>query len=116
MGYLRGSDCRWSPLEWTHDRRHRDADTPAGVLAAVRSASAAAADAAEARQLQAAVAWAAMHSADSLADAATVWDRDYGDTGIPVAGPGAPLVAEFSVAEFAAAVGLLHRRRAGVPG
>ena len=35
-----------------------------------------------------------------------MWDRDYGDTGIPVAGPGAPLVAEFSVAEFAAAVGM----------
>ena len=54
--------------------------------------------------LQAAVAWAAMHSVDSLAEAATVWD--HGDTGMPVAGPGAPLVAEFSVTEFAAAIGL----------
>ena len=54
--------------------------------------------------LQAAVAWAAMHSVDSLAEAATVWDR--GETGLPVAGPGAPLVAEFSVTEFAAAIGL----------
>ena len=45
-----------------------------------------------------------MHSVDSLAEAATVWD--HGETGIPVAGPGAPLVAEFSVTEFAAAIGL----------
>ena len=30
----------------------------------------------------------------------------FGDTPVPVAGPGAPLVAEFCVAEFAAAVGL----------
>ena len=36
--------------------------------------------------------------------AATVWD--HGETGIPVAGPGAPLIAEFSVTEFAAAIGL----------
>ena len=45
-----------------------------------------------------------MHSVDSLAEAATVWD--HGETGLPVAGPGAPLVAEFSVTEFAAAIGL----------
>ena len=45
-----------------------------------------------------------MHSVDSLAEAATVWDR--GETGMPVAGPGAPLVGEFSVTEFAAAIGL----------
>ena len=31
---------------------------------------------------------------------------DHGETGMPVAGPGAPLVAEFSVTEFAAAIGL----------
>ena len=80
-------------------------DTPAGVLAFARSQRATA-DLAEARQLQAAVAWAAMHSVDSLADAAHLWERSYGDTGVPVAGPGAPLVAEFSVAEFAAALGL----------
>ena len=81
------------------------ADTPAGLLTFARSERATA-DLAEARQLQAAVAWAAMHSVDSLADAAHLWERSYGDTGVPVAGPGAPLVAEFSVAEFAAAVGL----------
>ena len=80
-----------------------DLDTAAAVLAAAREDTALA-DAAEARKLQAAVAWAAMHSVDSLAEAATVWD--HGETGMPVAGPGAPLVAEFSVAEFAAAIGL----------
>ena len=45
-----------------------------------------------------------MHSVDSLDQAATVWD--HGETGMPVAGPGAPLVAEFSVTEFAAAIGM----------
>ena len=90
----------------------READTeagsPAAVLAAVRSSrlAADAADAEEARLLQFAVSWVAMHSVDSIDQAATVWDRIYGDTGITVAGPGAPLVAEFSVAEFAVAVGL----------
>ena len=66
-----------------------DLDTAAAVLefARVRTATA---DRAEAEKLQAAVVWAAMHSVDSLADAATVWDR--GETGLPVAGPGAPLV------------------------
>ena len=78
-----------------------DLDTAAAVLTAVREDTALA-DAAEARKLQRAVAWAAMHSVDSLAEAATV---DHGETGIPVAGPGAPLVAEFSVTEFAAAIG-----------
>ena len=80
-----------------------DLDTAAAVLAAVRE-DRSLVDAGEARMLQAAVTWAAMHSVDSLAEAATVWDR--GETGMPVAGPGAPLVGEFSVAEFAAAIGL----------
>src|SRR4029453_1007909 len=80
-----------------------DLDTAAAVLEFARGESAAA-DAAESNKLQAAVAWAGMHSVDSLAEAATVWD--HGETGMPVAGPGAPLVAEFSVTEFAAAIGL----------
>ena len=65
-----------------------DLDTAAAVLAFARGESAAA-NTAESHKLQAAVAWAAMHSVDSLAEAATVWDR--GETGLPVAGPGAPL-------------------------
>src|SRR6187551_803251 len=75
-------------------------DTAAGVLARAR-ADRAAADAAEARLLSHAVAWADLHPAESIGDALR-----YGDTPVPVAGPGAPLVAEFAVAEFAAAVGM----------
>ena len=84
---------------------HTEADSAAAVLGLVRDRRAVA-DRAEAELLQAAVSWVGMHSVDSIHDAATVWDRTYGDTGITVAGAGAPLVAEFSVAEFAAAVGL----------
>ena len=80
-----------------------DLDTAAAVLEFAR-AKTVDADRAEAEKLQAAVAWAAMHSVDSLEEAATVWD--HGETGLPVAGPGAPLVGEFSVTEFAAAIGL----------
>jgi hypothetical protein len=80
-----------------------DLDTAAAVLEFARARTATA-DRAEAEKLQAAVTWAAMHSVDSLAEAATVWD--HGETGLPVAGPGAPLVAEFSVTEFAAAIRL----------
>ena len=82
-----------------------EADSAAAVLGLVRDQRAVA-DRAEAKLLQAAVSWVAMHSVDSIDQAATVWDRTYGDTGITVAGAGAPLVAEFSVAEFAVAVGL----------
>ncbi len=81
-----------------------DLDTPAGVLAAVREDTAVV-NAGEARRMLAAVAWAAMHSVDSITDAATYADFG-GDTGMPVAGPGAPLVSEFSIVEFAAAIGL----------
>ncbi len=63
-----------------------------------------AADAAEVEQLQAAVEWADLHPAESIHDAALL--SRYGDQPFAVAGPGAPLVAEFCVAEFALAVGL----------
>src|SRR6188472_890850 len=76
------------------------ADTAAGVLAFARDRRAAA-DAAEVDLLRAACAWADLHPAESIGDAVR-----FGDTPVPVAGPGAPLVAEFCVAEFAAAVGL----------
>ncbi len=80
------------------------ADTAAGVLAVARSRRRAA-DEAEAELLQAAVDWAAMHSTDSIDDAAAIWHPSCGEHGVPIAGEGAPLIAEFSVAEFAAAVG-----------
>ena len=76
------------------------ADTAAGVLAFARDRRAAA-DAAEADLLRAACAWADLHPAESIGEAVR-----FGDTPVPVAGPGAPLVAEFAVAEFAAAVGM----------
>ena len=47
-----------------------------------------------------------MHSVDSIEDAATIGEGRYGDTGMPVAGEGAPLVAEFAITEFAAAIGV----------
>src|SRR4051794_25097551 len=76
------------------------AETAAGVLEKAR-ADRAVADAAEARLLAHACAWADLHPAESIGEAVR-----FGDTPVPVAGPGAPLVAEFCVAEFAAAVGL----------
>src|SRR6476619_5439969 len=75
-------------------------DTAGAVLAFARDRRAAA-DAAEADLLGAACAWADLHPAESIGDAVR-----FGDTPVPVAGPGAPLVAEFCVAEFAAAVGM----------
>ena len=52
------------------------------------------------------MAWAITHPAESIEEAETIHLRSFGDTAIPVAGPGAPLVAEFSIAEYAAAIGL----------
>src|SRR4051812_40545603 len=77
-----------------------DLDTASAVLAFARDRRAAA-DAAEVDLLGAACSWADLHPAESIGEAVR-----YGDTPVPVAGPGAPLVAEFCVAEFAAAVGL----------
>jgi hypothetical protein len=72
------------------------ADSPAAVLAAVR-ASRAVADREEARIVALAVDWAAMHSTDTLDPRA--FERPAG-----LAGPGAPEVGEFCVAELAAAL------------
>ena len=81
------------------------ADLPADLLAFAREQRKVA-DRAEANLLKAAVGWAIMHPAESIEEAETFRLKGFGDTSIPVAGPGAPLVAEFSVAEFAAALGL----------
>jgi hypothetical protein len=77
----------------------------AAVLAAARGFRRDA-NAAEAGVLAKAVEWAHLHVVEDLADAATVWAGRGQDTGIPIAGEGAPLVSEFAVAEFAAALGL----------
>ena len=82
-----------------------DVDSAAVALSFAR-ARRAVADQAERELLQVAAAWAAMHSTDSIDEAASITDRCFLEEAMPIAGPGAPLVAEFSVAEFALAVGL----------
>src|SRR4051812_8009256 len=75
------------------------------VLAAARAARRAE-NAAAAQVLAQAVDWAHLHPVSDLDDASTVLVEHGQDTGIPIAGPGAPWVSEFAVAEFAAALGL----------
>ncbi|MBD8869746.1 HNH endonuclease signature motif containing protein [Nocardioides donggukensis] len=81
------------------------AGTADAVLASARS-NREVADAAEVRLLQDACAWADLHPPEGIHPAATVTTALFGDTGLPLAGEGAPAVAEFCVAEFAASVGL----------
>ena len=66
--------------------------------------SQAAANRAEADLLVAAVIWAEQHPPESI-EAAATWITPGGDTGLTLAGEGAPLVAEFCIAEFALAIG-----------
>src|SRR4051812_49495768 len=77
-----------------------DLDTPAGVLSAVRTATSAAQQE-ECNKMVLAVTWAAMHSVDSMDDAACYAGFE---SELALAGPGAPLVAEFAVAELAVAL------------
>src|SRR4051794_17658474 len=80
----------------------------AAILASARRARKAA-NAAEAQVLADAVEWAHLHVVSDLDEAATWWSGSKvmgQDTGIPIAGQGAPLVSEFAVCEFATAVGL----------
>src|SRR4051795_1297504 len=77
----------------------------AAVLAAARAARRAE-NAAAAEVLAQAVEWARLHQVDDV-DAAATWSAGHGqDTGIPIAGQGAPLVSEFAVAELATALGM----------
>ncbi|MCW2761197.1 MAG: endonuclease, partial [Marmoricola sp.] len=80
-----------------------DLETATAVLAFAR-ARRGDAERAEADVLLAAVSWAEQHPPESIELAAT-WVAGGGDTGLPLAGPGAPLVAEFCIAEFALAIG-----------
>ena len=84
--------------------RVQELDSPAEVLGFVRACRAEA-DAAEAGVLLAAVTWAEQHPPESIHLAAT-WPTGGAETGVPLAGEGAPLVAEFCLAEFAAALRL----------
>lgn len=83
-------------------------DDPAGVLAAVRAARSEEL-AATAAQLRGAAQWAAIHEVHDLGQAAGhVPGREGWGTAVPLGGPGCPLVEEFCVHEFAAALGLSH--------
>src|SRR5689334_3805792 len=74
---------------------------------------------AEVEVLESALAWAHAHPIASQGDAAG-WRSEaiprpgtyaaamFGEKAIPIAGPGAPLVAEFAVFELAAALDLSH--------
>ncbi|MBA3783550.1 MAG: HNH endonuclease, partial [Nocardioides sp.] len=79
-------------------------DTASAVLAFARS-SRAAADREEANLLVAACEWADLHPASSVDDAAAfmIPGSEHEE---PVAGSGAPLVAEFCIAEFGAVLGI----------
>ena len=75
--------------------------TPAGLLERVRGQRETARSA-EVELMVSCVAWAAMHPAAGLEDAATVPGTD---RGLAIGGEGVPLVAEFAVVELAAALG-----------
>src|SRR4051794_22322098 len=78
-------------------------DTEGAVLAFARD-SRVAADRAESDLLVAAVTWAEQHPPESIHQAAT-WSTRGGECRLPLAGEGAPLVAEFCIAGFGAAIG-----------
>ena len=78
-------------------------DSPRDVLVFARE-SQIATNRAQADLLLAAVTWGEQHPPESIAEVST-WIEAAGDTGLPLAGEGAPLVAEFCIAEFALAIG-----------
>ncbi len=81
---------------------HPGPDTPAVLLAALEDNHTTLLDS-EARQFQMAAEWAAAHPVEGLGEAATV-EGSEGE--LAIAGAGAPLVAEFCVADFALAIGV----------
>jgi len=87
----------------TTNTKRGDLDSARDVLVFARE-SQAAANQAQADLMVAAVTWAEQHPPESIVDAAT-WIAPGGDTGLTLAGEGAPLVAEFCIAEFALAIG-----------
>ena len=82
--------------------RERELDTSAEVLERARELRVVA-DRAEADLLVLGAHWAAVHSSESVPD---VDDGVWGERPLSLAGPGAPEVAEFCVAEFALSVGM----------
>ncbi len=80
-----------------------DLDDPRDVLVFARACQVES-DRAQTNQFIAAVTWAEQHPPESIDEAATWLTGGY-ETGLPLAGPGAPEVAEFCIAEFALAIG-----------
>ena len=92
-----------SPMTSTTGTGLGELDSPSDVLVFARERHAAA-NRAQADLLLAAVTWAEQHPPESIGEAAS-WITAAGDTGLPLAGEGAPLVTEFCIAEFALAIG-----------
>ena len=80
-------------------------DSAGDVLSFARSRRADA-QAAEADVFDAAATWADLHPAESIHAAAAWSESSFGEAPLVLAGPGAPLVAEFCIAEFGAALGM----------
>ena len=83
--------------------RGESPDSPDQVLAALH-ASHQVATQVEVDKLKLAVAWAIMHPVESIDHGAATVDGTEGE--LAIAGPGAPLVAEFCVADLALALGM----------
>ncbi|WP_166133566.1 HNH endonuclease signature motif containing protein [Nocardioides ochotonae] len=82
-----------------------DCDTPAAVLAFAQEQRAAA-HRAEFGVLEAALAWAAMHPAESISPQAPAAGWIFAEVAVPLGGEGTPLVAEFAPMELGAALGI----------
>ena len=87
----------------TTDTTAEDLDSPREVLVFARE-SQAAANRAEADLMIAAVTWAEQHPPESI-DERPPGSPPAATPASPIAGEGAPLVAEFCIAEFALAIG-----------
>ena len=96
------------------DHELPDCDSPAAVLAFAQRRRAAA-QRAEIDVLEAALVWAAMHQAESVADVPAS-GLVFGELAVPLAGEGAPLVAEFAPMEFGAALGMSTDAARGLVG
>src|SRR4051812_4896108 len=86
-----------------HTTGSRESHDSADQVLAALHAEHQVACATEIRKLEFAVQWADMHSVESITHAATV-DGSEGE--LAIAGPGAPLVAEFCIADLALALGM----------
>ncbi|MQW75879.1 DUF222 domain-containing protein [Nocardioides sp. dk4132] len=87
------------------DHELPDCDTPAAVLAFAQSQRAAV-QRAEFLVLEAALAWAAMHPAESVSTQTPTVGWIFAEVAVPLGGEGTPLVAEFAPMELGAALGM----------